>query len=252
MSIKPHPAENPPLHVLCVHGAGGGGWQWSVWSRVLAARRMSVSTPDLLPAEGGLAATRFDDYRQQLIEASRFAAPTAESRPVLIGASLGGLLALSIAHELRAKALVLINPMPPGGVLSKPLGEPYPAVVPWGRERSIGRTRRSLPDADDATCLYAFRRWRDESGLALEQARLGVKLELPRCPVLVMASEHDDDVPLIVSRALATRCAADFERLPGVSHVGPLLGRDAARIAERAAGWIGDHVSPWSASTALV
>jgi pimeloyl-ACP methyl ester carboxylesterase len=211
---------------------------------VLAARHLPVCAPDLVPAANGLAATQFDDYRAQVIEACHASvAADPDARMVLIGASFGGLLALSVAAEVHAAALILINPMPPRGVIAKPLGKPYPALVPWGRERSIGGTRRALPDADDATCLYAFRNWRDESGLALEQARLGIAVEIPRCPILIMASELDDDVPVVVSRALATRCSADFERLSGCSHVGPLLGVNAAHVAERAAAWLHDRAA---------
>lgn len=247
-------AANPTrLHVLCVHGAGAGGWEWAVWTRVLAARGLQVLAPDLQPASGGLIATRLADYRQQLLDVGRTATPDrSDSKLVLIGASLGGLLAMSIASELQAAALILINPMPPSGVISSLLGKPYPAIVAWGRERSIGGTHRSLPDADDATCLYAFRRWRDESGLALEQARLGFPVEWPRCPVLVMASELDEDVPLVVSRALATRCGADFERLPGTSHAGPLLGTQSAHFAERAVAWLSFHVPTASAVPSLI
>lgn len=242
MQINSTSANSIRLRALCIHGAGAGGWEWAVWRRVLAARGIDVLAPNLVPASEGLVATRFTDYRQQLIEAAHAAASESETPLILIGASLGGLLALSTAHELQAAALIVINPMPPSGVISSPLGKPYPAIVPWGSERSIDGTHRSLPDADDATCLHVFRLWRDESGLALEQARLGVSIEWPRCPVLVMASELDDDVPLVVSRALATRCGADFERLPGASHAGPLLGTRASQFAERAVAWLDFHV----------
>ena len=95
-----------------------------------------------------------------------------------------------------------------------------------------------MPDADDAASMHAFRRWRDESGAVLEQARAGIAVELPRCPTLVLSGELDDDVPPTLSRALAVRLAADFERLPQCSHLGPLLGSRAASIAERTATWL--------------
>jgi pimeloyl-ACP methyl ester carboxylesterase len=234
--------ESSSLNILCVHGAGAGAWEWAVWSRVLAARQMHVVAPDLQPAAEGLAETKFAHYRQQLIDVVD-SPPQVQSSWVLVGASLGGLLALSVAQQVQAKAVVLINPMPPGGVLPKPFGDPYPEIVPWGRDRSIMGTCRALPDADDAARMLAFRNWRDESGQVLEEARLGVDVEWPNCPMLVYASEQDDDVPPMVSRAVATRFAADFERLPDTSHAGPLLGRQAARIAERTADWIACHVA---------
>ena len=96
-----------------------------------------------------------------------------------------------------------------------------------------------MPDADDAACLYAFRRWRDESGLALEAARLGVAVDYPRCPVLVMASELDKDVPMVVSRELATRCSADFRQSAGLQPCRP-PARPAPPpgVAEQAAEWL--------------
>lgn len=52
--------------VVCVHGAGGGGWEWSIWARGLAVAGFDVLAPDLVPAHGGLAATRLADYREQV------------------------------------------------------------------------------------------------------------------------------------------------------------------------------------------
>lgn len=234
----------PTPRVLFVHGAGAGGWEWAIWARVLAARGFRVRAPDLADAEAGLSATRFEDYRAQVLAWARQDAADSGQPPILIGASLGGLLALAIAAAANAPGLVLINPMPPRGIVSRPLGKQYPAIVRWGSDRSIGGTREALRDADDAACLFAFRRWRDASGLALEQARLGVAVEPPRCPMLVMASDLDTDVPLVVSREVAMRYAADFELLAGCSHVGPLLGQRAARIAERVADWLLSPAGP--------
>ncbi|MGH8171584.1 MAG: alpha/beta hydrolase [Rhodanobacteraceae bacterium] len=227
-----------PVTAVCVHGAGGGGWEWGIWARVLVVRGFGVAAPDLMPAASGIAATTFADYRAQVAAWSGGAGEGV----VLIGASLGGLLALSVAHDVQPAALVLINPIPPAGVLSRPLHEPSPAIVPWARERSLASTRRAMPDADDAACLYALRRWRDESGAVLNEARQGVAVEIPRCPTLVLCSERDTDVPPASSRALALRLSADFRSLPGASHLGPLLGRDAADVCAQVAGWLKERV----------
>ncbi len=227
-----------PITSLFVHGAGGGGWEWGVWQRVFAAHDIASAAPDLEPASAGLAATRFADYRDQVLAHARAVQP-AQAGLVLVGASLGGLLALSVAHEARAAALVLVNPVMPAGIIAaRPPAEPYPAIIPWGRERSLSGTRRAMPDADSAAVLHAFRNWRDESGAVLGEARQGIAVEPPHCPILVLSSEFDDDIPPTLSRALAVRHAADFERLPGCSHLGPLLGRRAAVIAERTLGWL--------------
>lgn len=220
--------------VVCVHGAGAGGWEWGIWARVLGARGFDVLAPDLMPCEAGLAATGFDDYRAQVIDWCRDGRP----RPILLGASLGGLLALSVAKTADAAALVLVNPLPSAGGPLLPRARSFDAVMPWGSRRSLAGTRRAMPDADDAARMFAFRRWRDESGAVLEAAHRGIAVEAPSCRVFVLASELDADVPAAASRALACRLEADFEQIDNAGHVDPLLGRDAGRIAERAADWL--------------
>jgi pimeloyl-ACP methyl ester carboxylesterase len=132
---------------------------------------------------------------------------------------------------------VLVNPLAPAGITPRPTPRDYGGVVPWGTERSLCSTRRAIPDADDAACQFAFRRWRDESGAVLRAASDGIATETPRCPVLILASERDDDVPPASGRALADRFGALFRLVAAASHAGPLLGRHAARVAEEAWQW---------------
>lgn len=227
-----------PATLVCVHGAGGGGWEWGIWARVLLVRGFAVVAPDLMPAAGGIAATTFADYRAQVAAWSR----GAGDRVVLIGASLGGLLALAVANEIGPAALVLVNPMPPAGVSPRAAHERSPSVVPWARERSLASTRRAMPDADDAACLHAFRRWRDESGAVLDRARDGIEVDHPRCPTLVVSSELDTDVTPGIARALASHLSADFRSMPQASHLGPLLGRRAAECAVQLADWLEERL----------
>lgn len=217
---------------IFVHGAGGGGWEWAIWQRVFAARGWNVLAPDLIAGAGGIAQTQLEDYSTQV---RAWCAATAAPR-VLIGASLGGLLALMLAAPAQAAALVLVNPLPAAGFVQGIRPE-YPDVIPWGRARSLAGTRAAMPDADDAACLHALRRWRDESGAVMRAAALGMSVAAPDCATLILASELDTDVPPATSRAMAERIGAEFRLLPGASHVGPLLGRTAADTAASAFDW---------------
>lgn len=218
------------INALLVHGAGGGAWEWNAWARVLRAHGASVLVPELMAVPGGLRATRLADYAAQLREAAR---PQPAPR-LLVGASLGGLLAMQLADELAATALVLVNPLLPGTLAAR--DDAVDGIVPWSRT-SLARTHRALPDADDAAVLYASTRWRDESAAVLADARSAALPTRPKCRVLVLASEDDDDVPPAAMRDFASAWRADFVSLPGASHVGPLLGRDAARVAGLALAW---------------
>jgi pimeloyl-ACP methyl ester carboxylesterase len=223
----------PVRDALLIHGAGGGGWEWNVWRHALGVAGWRTQAPDLMPTPAGIARTHLADY----VDAMR-ACASSLTRPVLIGASLGGLVAAMVARDVDASALVLVNPVPPLGFAAAPTAPDARAVVPWGTARSWRGTVRAMPDADEPARLYAFRRWRDESGAVLREARAGVAVAPPACPVLVIASGRDDDVPVGASVALAHAWGATLVELPEASHVGPLLGRCAYDVALGAADWL--------------
>ena len=224
--------SRPTRHALLVHGAGGGAWEWSVWRGVWRAQGIEAEALDLRPAPAGLAATTLRDYLDQ-VRAALHALP----RPrVAAGASLGGLLALLAADD--ADALVLVNPLPPVPWHARLPVRAWPDVVRWRGDARLASTRRAMPDADDASALFAFGHWRDESGLALRQAGAGVAAERPACPVLLVASAQDEDVPPAIAGAMAQAWDASLLRTPATSHVGPLLGKRAAEIAAQAVAWL--------------
>ncbi|BDU17632.1 alpha/beta fold hydrolase [Lysobacter auxotrophicus] len=225
-------ASGPNRHAVLVHGAGGGGWEWNVWRRVLAAEGFEVDALDLEPGSGGLESTGFDDYVAQV----RAALDAAPHPCALVGASLGGLLAMACADA--ADALVLVNPVPPAPWADRLPRRDWPDLVHWRHDARLASTRRALPDSDDATALYAFRRWRDESGAVLRQAHAGLLLDAPACPTLCIASALDEDVPPELTVELARAWDADLVRVASPGHVGPLLGRDAATVATQAALWL--------------
>lgn len=225
-----------------VHGAGGGGWEWRLWAGVFASEGWQVLAPDLMATSQGLIATGLDDYRDQVL-AWMDAVP---GRCCLLGASLGGLLALAAASLARRPpcALVLVNPVPPAGMPRSAGWAPRPALVYWS-QLSFERTRAALPDASLDTARWVHARWRDESGLALNQASAGwppgqAGLSLA-CPSLVLASGDDTDVPVAESRHLAGRIGADFSTIVECSHLGILLGRSAAAAARQACSWLDGH-----------
>ncbi|MGH8049258.1 MAG: alpha/beta hydrolase [Arenimonas sp.] len=224
--------------VLFLHGAGGGGWEWNIWKRVFQAHGFEVHAPDLFQSTSGLANTSLEDYRRQVQQHLRM----MSSPKIIIGASLGGLLALTGAGETeQVDALVLINPMPPTPLHSHmPTRGKYPDIIPWQTNASLQGTRQSVFDADEMTCLYAFRHWRDESGAVMNTALSGVDIVKPTCPVLVMASEKDTDVPFAVTQKLAENLNAMFIHLPETSHVGPLLGKNAAQCALQTVAYLND------------
>lgn len=220
---------------VMVHGAGGGGWEWRSWAPVLARSGLAVLAPDLRWAPGGPAATRLDDYQDQVD--AWCAGAGARAGLVLVGASLGGLLALRAAARHPPTALVLVNPVPPAGVRPWPRFKDRPAVVAWSRA-PLATTVAALPGLPLAHVRAIHRRWRDESGQVLAQAAAGVVAPAPPCPVLVLAGADDAETPPATSRALAERLGGDCLVLPGQGHLSPLLGERAAQVATLAVHWL--------------
>jgi pimeloyl-ACP methyl ester carboxylesterase len=224
-------------NALLVHGAGGGAWEWNLWRGVLEAHAIAVHALELQPSPVGLAATALQDYRIQVSDALQ----VLPHPRVLIGASLGGLLAAMCAAMSRnqADALVLVNPLPPAPWHRQlPRRDWDAAEVPWRCNARLASTRDALCDADEAAAVFAFRRWRDESGRALREAHAGIEVEKPGCPTLLIASAQDQDVPPEIILAMARQWQADRLEAPASSHVGPLLGRAAPELARQAVAWL--------------
>lgn len=222
----------PSVSAVLVHGAGAGAWEWNVWLGVLRSHGIDPHALELQPTAAGLAMTTLADYASQVRDRL-----LSLPRPrVLVGASLGGLLAAMCAAD--ADALVLVNPVPCRPWHSQLPARQWSGVVHWQRDARLAKTRHGMPDADAASALFAYRRWRDESGAALRLAWAGVEVPTPTCPVLFLVSAADDDVPPGVSRAMAREwCARSLEAL-AASHVGPLLGKAAAPAAGQAVAWL--------------
>lgn len=231
-------ADGAAPRALFLHGAGAWGGQWAIWRRVFAAAGWRATAPDLQPAAAGLAATRLDDYVAQAVEA--FGTPP----PVVVGASLGGLIALAAAARVPPRALVLVNPLPPAPFAARLPGDDPPGDgVPWASQGRFDSTCRALPGSSFADRLHAFRHWRDESAAVLRDARAGVVLPPPCVPVLVIASDDDASVPPALSVEVAGALGAGVVRVPG-GHVDPVMGTSAAAAAALALGWLQGVLSP--------
>jgi pimeloyl-ACP methyl ester carboxylesterase len=105
--------------VLMIHGAFCGGWVFDAWRALFEARGYRVHAPTLRfhdcgrkpPQELGTVSMR--DYARDLeTAAADFSGP-----PVVIGHSMGGLLAQMLAARMPVKAAVLLAPSAPWGVL---------------------------------------------------------------------------------------------------------------------------------------
>jgi non-heme chloroperoxidase len=222
----PAPTRAP---VLCLHGLFAGSWVFEGLLPLLAGRGYPSAAlsfrghPPSAPVPE-MGRVSIGDYVADATEAAR-----ALGRPIVIGHSLGGLVAQALASQGLVRAAVLIDAAPPRGipVLTKPLVARMTRYLP-----ALLASRPFLPRAKDLDALVLNRvpvaeraaareRLVADSGRAARQAALGtyaVPKRSVRVPLLVVTGEDDRFIPLEVARRIARRYDAPLLVARGHGH----------------------------------
>jgi pimeloyl-ACP methyl ester carboxylesterase len=242
--------------IVMVHGAFCGGWAFEGFRRPFEAEGLPVRAPDLR-GHGQ------DDAPQRVIGVSMadYAADVAAGcaalpePPVLVGHSLGGLVAQLAARRCELAGLVLLAPSPPWGVAGASLEEAVTALGvqmlgPFSSgavEPDAGLMRRySLWRLAEAEREAVIARMRPESAQALRETlnwwldpfmTTSVGPGAIDCPSLVVVGEQDLVHPPATARLTAERIGAALEVIPGMSHW--LVGEPGwEAVAQRVLAWL--------------
>ena len=223
--------------IVMVHGAFVGGWSFEQFRKPFEAAGHRVHAPDLRghgaddPGEAVIGLS-MRDYAQDLVELCR----TLPAPPVLVGHSLGGLVAQLAARKVGARALVLLAPSPPWGLVGWSLEE---AMTAFGAHmagllsngavepsRDIMR-RLSLSRLSAAEAKPILARMRPESARAIHESLnwwldpfMTTSLETGplAAPSLVVSGEADQVHPPASGRLVADRLGGAFHCAPQMSH----------------------------------
>jgi pimeloyl-ACP methyl ester carboxylesterase len=174
------------------------------------------------------------DYVEYLVaEASRLASP-----PVIVGHSMGGVLAQLVAARLQPRGLVLLSTGPSAainGVAVDPLRTMAGVTTKWGWWREptrIDRARALWGIYNEVPADVAEREYQSlvhDSGRVLFQMGFpwadparATRVDYTRLtmPTLMVVGERDRITPRSVSRATARKIGGriDYRELPGVGH----------------------------------
>jgi len=247
--------------IVMVHGAFCGGWAFERFRAPFEAAGFQVTAPDL---RGHGASERAEavigvsmaDYAADI---ARFCATLPEP-PVLLGHSMGGLVAQLAARRTNLKALVLLAPSPPWGVGAASLEEAATAfgvqmLGPFSSgalqpERGLMRAY-SLDRMPAAECEAVIARLRPESAQAVRETlnwwldpfmTTSVGAGALGVPALVISGQGDVVHSPGTARAVADRLGATFKVMPGMSHW--LVGEPGWEgVAEAALRWLEETVS---------
>jgi len=238
-----------------VHGAFCGGWVFEAFARPFEAAGHEVLRPDLRghgphDPPSAVANLSMRDYVADIVALC----VDLPEPPLLIGHSLGGLVAMLAASHTPVAALALLAPSAPWGVAVASLEEAASAlgvqmlgpfftgpIAPDPSLIKLYGLNRADPGVQDAAiaCL------RHESGRALGQAlnwwldpfmTTSLGAGPLRAPALAMVGEHDRIHAPASVRRTAQRIGADFHVLPGVGHW-LLVEQQATQIAHGVLAW---------------
>jgi pimeloyl-ACP methyl ester carboxylesterase len=241
-----------------IHGAFCGPWSLQGLQEKFQAAGYAVSAPALRFHDGkrpppALATTGLADYvadLEQEIGALRRA-------PILVGHSMGGLLAQMLAERLEVRALILLAPSPPWGVPPTTLFEIGAAhamhlhpgywnqVLEPSRDVALAHSLDKLPRhmrdevfgrfvPESGRATFEIMNW----GIDFRQAS-SVNADAVTAPILFLTGSEDRlNPPSTVAQIAALyKGRATAEILDGMGHW--LIGEPGwEKLAERALAWL--------------
>lgn len=239
-ALPTSPSTKPPL--LFVHGAFSGAWVWAEHFLPYFADQGYPAYAVSLRGHGGshgrehLSEFGLDDY----VEDARDAIRSLGRPPVLVGHSMGGMVAQRCLGLERLAGLVLLSAVPPRGMLALNfhLGLRDPALwLEFGHAAGPGRSatasprmQRMLLSDDLPTSLVEAYMGR----MQRESRRALADLQFPHIwlgawfygvPALVMGRADDDLVPRAALTETAWFHASELRVLAGEAHVVMLESR---------------------------
>lgn len=209
----------PPI--LLVHGLFVGPWEFERVLPALAARGFAAYAVALSGREGGrpvedVGSLPLTDFADDARDALAWIARKHRQTPILLGHSMGGLIAQMVAASSEVAALVLISPAPPRGIplinlrlLFKQLRN-MPRILAGktieGSPEEMAEITLNRVPAGERPALYP--RFIPDSGRAAREISFGavaVDEDRVRAPVLAITGDDDRLIPPGVTRRIAAR-----------------------------------------------
>jgi len=218
--------------LLFVHGGFHGAWCWAQFLHFFRSQNVPVSAVDLR-GHGSLpqSDTFLKDGVREMAADVTEAAAIVGGPVVLVGHSLGALVAMAAAEQIKPVGLILLAPSPPSDVPEVRRLPPFPdgqliAVPPPERTRKWFLSGYS---GNDIAPYQA--RMTPESPAFLNDrylARISAKPEWVKGPTLVVSAGKDDTLlhPAGQDEAIAAYYGAEFQSIPEAGHC--LMADDSA------------------------
>ena len=253
--------------IVMIHGIGMGAWYWENFKGFFEARGYRCHTPilrhhDVDPREPpplGLATTSLLDYAQDLEEYIQ----DLEEKPLLMGHSMGGLLAQMLAARGLASAIILLTPVPPSGINNTTwttCNTFLNIYSKWGYWRKPARLSfraalygglHLIPEKDQKPTyerfVYDSGRAYFEMAMWYMDIRGAARVDAAKvtCPVLVVAATLDKvTLPQSIRKIAAKyKSVSTYKEFENCAHW-LLIEPGWEKVAEFVSSWIGNGIKP--------
>ncbi|MFH1189027.1 MAG: alpha/beta hydrolase [bacterium] len=226
--------------IFMIHGMWGGPWYWEKYKTFFESNGYHCIVPTLLLHEkeanrkalidvGKISLRDYVEHLEQQIRA-------LQEPPIIMGHSMGGLLALILASKGLAKEAILITPAPPHDVFAfrwsvvRSFSSSFFRLNFWERpckptfgEAVYAMLHELSPDEQREVFekfVYESGRAASEIGFSFFDAGKASWIEAKEipCPVLVIGAEKDRITPASVVKEIAQHYGAAYKEFHGHAH----------------------------------
>jgi len=210
--------------IIMIHGMWGGGWYWENYKNYFEAKGYKCITPtlrfhDVNPKSDppkALGTVSILDYASDLEEIIK----GIDGKPIIIGHSMGGLIAQILASRGLASAAVLISPASPRGIVAlKPsvIKSFWSVLARWNfwktpmrqtfDEAAYSMLHLLTPEQQKQTYgnfVYESGRAAFEIGLWLFDTKKATQVNEKKvtCPILIISGTEDRITPVAVVKKI--------------------------------------------------
>ncbi len=248
--------------IFMIHGMWGGAWHWENYKSILEKEGYQCVTTTLryhdmdpkAAPDPRLGTTSILDYAEDLEKEIQ----QLGVKPIILGHSMGGLLAQILGSRGLAKALVLLTPASPAGILAL-----KPSVIKsfWSMQTTWGFWRKPMRQTFNeaaysmmhllspseqkeayAKFVYESGRAASEIGYWLFDGKKACRVDESKvtCPVLVVAGAEDRITPASVVRQVAKKYQAVSVYKEFENHAHWVLGEPGWQdVAGYVKDWLG-------------
>ncbi|MGB2693977.1 MAG: alpha/beta hydrolase [Dehalococcoidia bacterium] len=221
--------ERKPYPIVFLHGFWGHHKVFPTYLRFFSAagfdcyafsRRGRMGVPPAHARD-----VRFDDFVDDTLQVLDAIGREA----IVVGWSLGGLIAQKVAEAGRCRAAVLVTPVAPRDVRVLPRRAALPMYLRHLHDLLLGRSflisfrnaeRTMLNCMPQDERRPAYETMVPDSGTVGRQISIGIKVDdkKVRCPVFLVVGSEDNIAPARAALRTAKKYAADFREYPEHSH----------------------------------